>query len=40
MATAQDTTNNDRDALMQLLSCVELTHHRQELMQLNKQSTF
>ena len=40
MATAQDTTNNDCDALMQLLSCVELTHHRQELMQLNKQSTF
>ena len=40
MATAQDTTNNDCDALIQLLSCVELTHHRQELMQLNKQSTF
>lgn len=40
MATAHDVTNDDCDALLQLLSCVELTHHREELMHLNKQNTF
>ncbi len=39
MATVHDATNDDCDVLLQLLSCVELTHQREELMQMNKQST-
>ena len=39
MATVYNATNDDCDVLLQLLSCVELTHQREELMQLNKQST-
>ncbi|WP_223305736.1 hypothetical protein [Comamonas thiooxydans] len=40
MATVQDAASDDCDVLLQLLSCVELTHQREELMQLKKQSTF
>ena len=39
IATVHDASNDDCDALLQLLSCVELMHQREELMQLNKQCT-